>query len=114
VGLRPLCTGLVLLVLTGCYHWAHVNELDETAGVAQVRIEPAGAPSYVLVRPAPDIVRDSVVNEHARVAIRKLDPLATGAPVTGVTLSVATTVVVTVLAILLLQAPINVQTGNKP
>jgi hypothetical protein len=113
VGFRQLGPGLVLLLVTGCYHWAHVNEIDETTNAAQVRIEPAGAPAYMLVHPSPDIVRDSVVEEHARVSVKKLDPLATGVLVTGVTLSVATTVVVTVLAILLQPQPVNLQ-GGKP
>ena len=56
-----------------------------------MRIEAPGAPPLVLEHPSVAEVREIVVTEHARVAVRRLNGWATALIVTGATIATAFT-----------------------
>ena len=77
---------------SSCFYWSHIDSLDEVAGAAQVRVEPAGAPAYVLQHPATDEVREAAVREHAQIAVKRVNGWGTAAIITGGALATAATI----------------------
>ena len=97
-----LLRGVSLLALcTGCYHWGHVESLDEIEGAARVRVEPEQGAAYVLERPTRTEVREAAVEQHARISLWKLDGAGTAGLITGVVLATAAPMVAAVLFSLL-------------
>jgi hypothetical protein len=105
---------LALVLTTGCFHWSRVEDLDDVVGAPRVRVEPSGAPSYVLEHPTVDEVRTVAQEEHAHVAVKKLDGWATAGMIALGILSTVPPMLGVVLATMLRPVPVELQGGRPP
>jgi hypothetical protein len=95
-----LTASLIVGLTSGCFHWSHVEDLDDVIGAERVRVEPPGEASYVLPNPSVEQVRDVVAADHARISVRKLDGWATGSLIGVAVIATA----VPILALILVAA----------
>jgi hypothetical protein len=86
--LRLVPVLLVALFLSGCFHWAAIDSLDEIARESRVRVEASDQAPMVLDHPSVEQVRAFVTtHDRPRVEVKRLRVWATVLIVTAASLA---------------------------
>jgi hypothetical protein len=81
----------MIVCVTGCFHWGRIDNIAEVEGASRVRIEPEGAPAYVLEHPTAQQVSAVAQEQHAHAYVKRLNVWATALIITGAVLATAAT-----------------------
>ena len=92
--LRTFILFMVATFATGCFRWAPAHSLDEAMNASRVRVEIPNEPPVILEHPAATELRELVVNQRARLSIKKTNVWAVVLIATGTFLTSAFTALV--------------------